>query len=149
MVNGIPGRGTTPAAVLTYGLLGLLPFVGPPVLGLMVPAAKGVAGLVLAVYGGLILSFLGGARWGAEIRSPVPNAATISFAMIPTLAALALLVAVPGHLTVRLVGLAAALIVHWIWDLRGDALPTWYPGLRTLLTAGAVVGLLFGAAVLP
>jgi hypothetical protein len=115
----------------------------------MVPATKSVAGLVLAVYGGLILSFLGGARWGAEIRSPAPNAATISFAMIPTLAALALLVAVPGHLTVRLVGLAAALIVHWIWDLRGDALPTWYPGLRTLLTAGAVVGLLFGAAVLP
>ena len=143
-----PQRPAIPASVLIYGVLGLVPFLAPALLGLTIPASKPASGLVLAVYGGLILSFLGGARWGLAIRSPSPNALTVSIAMVPTLAALALLVAMPGHPGLRLVGLAGALAVHWLWDWGSDGLPPWYPALRTILTAGAVAGLLLGAAIL-
>jgi hypothetical protein len=148
MMNIQPQRPAIPASVLTYGVLGLIPFLAPPLAGLTFPGLKPASGLVLAVYGGLILSFLGGARWGLAIRSPSPNVLTVSVAMVPTLAALALLVAMPGHPGLRLVGLAGALVVHWLWDLGSDGLPPWYPALRTMLTAGAVAGLLLGAAVL-
>jgi hypothetical protein len=32
--------------------------------------------------------------------------------------------------------------------MRGQGLPVWYPTLRTVLTIGAVIGLIAGAAVL-
>jgi hypothetical protein len=68
--------------------------------------------------------------------------------MLPTIAGLALLAApVPG--TLRFTGLAAALALHWLWDVRSSDLPAWYPRLRGILTAGAVAGLLAGAFVLP
>ena len=41
--------------------------------------------------------------------------------------------------------LAAALVLHYIWDLRSPGLPVWYPRLRLILTAGAVAGLAAGA----
>jgi hypothetical protein len=69
--------------------------------------------------------------------------------MLPTLVALALLALPPAARLPQLIALAAALALHWAWDLRGASLPDWYPRLRSLLTAGAVVGLLAGAIVLP
>lgn len=148
MTNIPSHRPAIPASVLIYGMLGLIPFLAPPLAALTFPALKPASGLVLAIYGGLILSFLGGARWGLAIRSSSPNVLTVSIAMVPTLAALALLVAMPGHPALLFPGLAGALAVHWLWDLGSDGLPPWYPALRTMLTAGAVAGLLLGAAVL-
>ena len=148
MMSIKPQRPAIPASVLIYGVLGLVPFLAPPLLDATIPALKPASGLVLAVYGGLILSFLGGARWGLAIRSSSPNALTVSIAMVPTLAALALLVAIPGHPALLFLGLAGALAVHWLWDVGSDGLPPWYPALRTMLTGGAVAGLLLGAAVL-
>jgi hypothetical protein len=66
-------------------------------------------------------------------------------AMLPTLVGLALLLT-PD--VVRLPGLAAALALHWLWDVRSPGLPAWYPRLRSLLTAGAVLGLVAGAVLL-
>nr|QQZ48639.1 hypothetical protein JKL49_13990 [Phenylobacterium glaciei] len=54
----------------------------------------------------------------------------------------------PAAQTAKLVGLAAALSFHLVWDLRSLGLPSWYAALRTLLTAGAVVGLVAGAVLL-
>jgi hypothetical protein len=136
-----------PSLTLVYGLLGLVPFLVPPVAGFLFPAIKNDAALVLAVYGGLILSFLGGARFGfAHARTPLA-AATVSISMLPTIAGLALLAA-PVPATPRLLGLAVALALHWLWDVRSGDLPRWYPRLRTILTTGAVAGLLAGAFVL-
>ncbi len=142
------GSRSTPTVVLVYGLLGLIPFLAPPLIGLFLPAWIGLAGIVLALYGGLILSFLGGARWGMAVKAAEPSPGTVSLAMLPSLVGLALLVLPPGFRALQLLGLAAALVLHWLWDLRGADLPTWYGRLRTLLTAGAVVGLVAGAVVL-
>ena len=68
--------------------------------------------------------------------------------MLPTLVALALLAAPPDARRLQLLGLALALALHCLWDRRGAALPGWYTELRSMLTAGAVVGLVAGAIVL-
>jgi hypothetical protein len=135
-----------PAAVLIYGVLGVIPFLAPPVAGVVFPAVRATAGGVLAAYGALILSFLGGARWGLAVGRPAPPVGVVSLAMLPTLVGLGLLSGTSG--AVRLFGLAAALAAHWIWDVRAADVPAWYPRLRTLLTVGAVVGLVAGGVLL-
>ncbi len=137
-----------PPVVLTYGLLGVIPFLAPPLAGLMFSALKDSAALVLALYAGLILSFLGGARWGFANARPEPDIAVVSLSMLPTLVGLALLTASANHRALQLTGLAIALGSHWLWDMRSQNLPAWYPHLRTLLTAAAVIGLIAGAATL-
>ena len=139
---------TIPPVVLTYGLLGVIPFLAPPLTGLMFPALKDSAAFVLALYAGLILSFLGGARWGFANARPEPNIAVVSLSMLPSLAGLALLAACANQRALQLPGLAIALGLQWLWDLRSQNLPAWYAGLRTLLTAAAVTGLIAGAVVL-
>jgi hypothetical protein len=141
-------RDPAPSAVVAYGMLGVIPFVAPPLAGAVFPAMQGAAGAVLALYGGLILSFLGGARWAFANAHPPPSPSVVSLSMLPTLVALALLALPADMRRLQLLGLAAALLLHWVWDLRGAALPAWYGWLRSLLTAGAVAGLLAGAFLL-
>ncbi len=138
-----------PPAILIYGVLGLVPFLAPPMIGVAMPTLADYAATALAAYGALILSFLGGARWGLAIGKPAPNVAVISLAMLPTLVGLALLMLPTGTRTAQLIGIALALILHWVWDWRGTDLPPWYGRLRTILTIGAVAGLLAGAVALP
>jgi hypothetical protein len=138
----------TPPVVLIYGLLGMIPFVAPPLIGALFPATKASAASLLALYGGLILSFLGGARWAFANAHPPTKQGVVSLSMLPTLVALALLALPPAARLAQLIGLAAALALHWAWDLLGADLPQWYGRLRSLLTAGAVAGLLAGAIVL-
>ena len=100
-----------------------------------------LAGVVAGVYGALILSFLGGARWGLEVARPQPRVAVVSLAMLPSLVGLVLLLLPSDWRSLQLWGLAAALLLHWLWDVRAAGLPPWYPRLRTILTLGAVTGL--------
>jgi hypothetical protein len=136
-----------PGVAWAYGLLGLLPFVAGAA-GTLVTAGvlRALVQLGLLVYGGLILSFLGGGRWGLEIgRGPV-RAGVISGSMagaaVSTLLVAAAGVA-PGW---RLAVLALAHVGQWAWDVRSRETPDWYPNLRHVLTGGAVTCLLIGAA---
>lgn len=148
MTPNLPQDPRPPSIIAIYGYLGLIPFIVPPVVGWAFPSVARLAGTVLLIYGAVILSFLGGARWGLAVRQPSPNGWTISLAMLPSIIALAL-VATPSLAdNWRLVGLACALALHWLWDIRSRDLPAWYPWLRTALTLGAVAGLLTGAIVL-
>jgi ribose/xylose/arabinose/galactoside ABC-type transport system permease subunit len=139
---------SVPRVVLTYGLLGLIPFLVPPLIGSVAPAHGDWAAAVLALYGALILSFLGGARWGLTVGRPATDALVVSLAMLPALAGLALLLLPSAMRQAQLLALAGALALHWLWDMRGEDVPAWYPSLRTPLSAGAVLGLLAGAFVL-
>jgi hypothetical protein len=131
-----------PKTVLIYGLLGLIPFLAPPLIGLFTPAHADILGLVVLVYGALILSFLGGARWGQEVVHPVPRFGVITLAMLPTLAGFALLLATVLDRPAQLTAMAALLGLHFFWDAASPGLPGWYTRLRLLLTAGAITGLL-------
>jgi hypothetical protein len=134
-----------PRIVLAYGLLGLVPFFAPVVIGLWRPELAAPAAMVQAIYGALILSFLGGARWGFAVQAAQPDPLTISLSMLPTLIALATLALTAHAPRVELMILAAALVAQWAWDLRAVAAPAWFARLRTLLTLGAAAGLTAGA----
>ncbi|MDE2356160.1 MAG: DUF3429 domain-containing protein [Alphaproteobacteria bacterium] len=146
-----------PAGPLIYGLLGLIPFVAPPVLALARPGLASSLLQAQAIYAALILSFLGGARWGFAVLRDPPPLRTVSLSMLPTLAALSLLLTperlAPEPLSPerlapwRLGALALALALHGLWDARGGAGPSWYPRLRAGLTAVACLGLLAGAGL--
>lgn len=137
-----------PRSAWFYGLAGLIPFA----------AAAGVAALsrgmmadyalmTLLVYGALILSFLGGARWGMEVVRPEVRFGVISLSMVPTLIGFGLLIAPHADRGVQCALMAAAFFVQWVWDTRGFVHPAWYPRLRTVLTIGAVAALAVGAFV--
>jgi hypothetical protein len=136
-----------PRNVLVYGLLGVIPFWAPVAAALLWPHVLPLAGVVAGVYGALILSFLGGARWGLEVVRPDPRVGVVSLAMLPTLLGLALLLLPADWRVVQLWGLAAALLLHWLWDVGATGLPPWYPRLRTILTLGAVTGLVTMAMI--
>jgi hypothetical protein len=140
-------REPVPRPVLIYGLLGLLPFLAPPVVVVAWPPWGGLAVLVQALYAGLILSFLGGVRWGFAVKQAPISATTITLSMTPTLAALAIVTVFAHAPRLELAALALALTAHWAWDLRALTAPVWFPRLRTILTLGAVAGLLAGALV--
>ncbi|WP_296710584.1 DUF3429 domain-containing protein [Rhodoblastus sp.] len=135
-------REATPAAVRAYGLLGLIPFLLPPVIAWVRPQSAQLILALEAHYAALILSFLGGVRWAMEARKPAPDAGVIGLSMIPTLVALTLLELPVLSPSQRLFGLALALAAHWAWDLMSADAPPWFPGLRTTLSVGAVAGLI-------
>lgn len=138
----------TPKVVLIYGVMGLSGFLVPPLAAFLVPDCRDLALRLLIAYAALILSFLGGARWGLAVARPAPSPLTVSLAMLPTLFALGLL-ALPATLrSWQIGGLILGLALHGLWDIRARGLPDWYPGLRTLLSSGAVAGLIAGALFL-
>lgn len=136
----------TPLIVLIYGLFGVIPFLAPAISGMIFPETRTIAAHVLILYGGLILSFLGGARWAFANTDQPPNPALISASMAPSLVALGVFI-LPSQ-RIQIWGLAAALGLHWLWDIRSRNLPGWYPTLRTQLTVGAVAGLIAGTITL-
>lgn len=138
---------STPSWILFYGQLGLIPFIAPSVVGWFWPAAVPLAGSALAIYAALILSFLGGGRWGMAIQAPSVDNRIVSLAMLPSLAGFALLLLPSEHRGWQLAGLAAAHVLQGAWDLRAANVPMWYADLRGRLTLAAVMGLVLGIAV--
>ncbi len=135
----------TPRAVLAYGVLGIIPFWSLPAAIRLAPVWAGFTAAGVAAYAALILSFLGGARWGLALQDASPNPVVVGLAMTPTLAGLAVLVFAQGEMRLQLLALAAALMLSWAWDFSAKGLPPWYARLRTGLTLGGVGGSCLGA----
>ncbi len=98
-------------------------------------------------YVALMLSFLGGARWGAElVRVPrAPSIARLVAAMLPPVIGLAALV--PWLTSTQAIGLLMACgLWQLLWDVaasRSRLLPSWNARVRTVVTVvGTVCGLL-------
>ena len=137
--------GRIPVAALVLGLAGLIPFAaGAASLWVRLPLLPPETGLQLVVvYGAIILSFLGGIRWGTAIgpydagrqapefaASVMGSLAGLSAAFLPAIPALALLI--------------AGFLVQGLWDVMSvdsGRLPVWFGRLRMILTAGVVVAL--------
>ena len=134
-----------PVAAWTLCILAIAPF---PILALSYRywAHGHEAGMILALmsYSAVVLSFLGGSRWGREITLPKPRWGVLIPSMATMFIAWGLRVGddyVP--LTWQLGGFIAAFLAIWLWDAVSPDLPGWYPRLRTALTAGACVSLAF------
>lgn len=130
-----------PAIAWLYGLAGLSPFAAATI-GMFIGEGQlqAASQTAMLVYSGLILSFLGGARWGLEIRREPLRGMVISMSMLPTLAAFTLMFA-PIEARYQYFGLAAAFLLQWVWDVVSADPPVWYPALRTVLTVGVTAAL--------
>lgn len=143
---GIPG------APLALTLAGMAPFAAGA--GVMWaaqadPVLQAQSGLALLVYGAVILSFVGGLRWGAEVAGrEAPRAQVLGLSVIGSLAAWALvLYGVLGALGWQVFAAAAgAHLLHGFWDTGAAGLPAWMRRLRAIGTFGAAAALLAGGA---
>jgi hypothetical protein len=138
-------RSEAPRVAWGYGLLGLIPFaVAGGVAAMADGERKAAAERGLIVYAALIASFLGGARWGLEIpRRPV-RTSVISASMAPTVVSFLLALLPRSRARTTCAGLMAVFAAQWVWDARSQDTPAWYPGLRTVLTSGALIALMTG-----
>jgi hypothetical protein len=134
-----------PLSALLLGLGGLIPFWAPVAVSLWalyggIEDVMVVAGLVYTAYAALILSFLGGVRWGAEIvRNPdKPDGAVLAISILPSLQALiAAITHFVGQPVLAWFIIGVGLWAQFHWDQVGSetrALPPWYKSLRLILT---------------
>lgn len=137
---------TIPRVVLLYGLAGLIPFFAAPLGTILAPDFRWQFNEALLWWSAIILSFLGGARWGAAVQAEAPSPRLIGLAMLPSIAGWLILVLVPANMRViQFSALATALLLHLLWDLAARAMPGWYGRLRMVLTAGAMTALAWQA----
>jgi hypothetical protein len=127
--------------VIFYGFAGLAPFLAPPLLSWLIPEHRLLFEQALLWWAAIILSFLGGARWGAAVQAPAPDPVLIGLTMLPSIFAWAALL-VPVALPERVAILVAGFTLVLIWDRQSGGLPGWYGWLRERLTVLASVGLL-------
>lgn len=143
------GRPPVPSAAAWLGGLGLVPFVGLSLAAALLSGAwKASAIQALLGYGALILSFLGGIHWGAEMVRPIArtgdnlDARILTISVIPSLAGWAALLLDPRS---GLGLLTAGFIGHLLLDIRAaqkGLVPRWYPTLRkplTMIVAAALI----------
>ena len=128
---------------------GLLPFLTCLVLLRADDALAARAVQAFIIYAALTLSFLGGARWGAElVRQPdAPVIARLVASAVPSVVGLAALLPFLSS-TVALLLLMACGAAQLVWDVRAShdgLLPAWNARVRTAMTLG---GTLCSAAML-
>lgn len=132
-----------PASALWLGLLGLLPFYGAAVLAHQPLPVGPAARIGFVVYAAVILSFLGGVRWGLEIARDggAPSPRRLVLSVLPSLYGWACAV---GTLAwdMSLSGfIASGFVFQFLWDraaAREGLAPAWYGPLRSILTFGVL-----------
>lgn len=141
VIENLKNVKSTPSPVLILGLSGLIPFVAAPAYialsGIYMPS---VAHAQLA-YGACILSFLGGVRWGLSVSENNLSSAdwyNIGYSVVPSLIAWpALLMSDSAGLIAVITGLALTTYM----DMTMIGYPSWFKGLRFILTFVAVLSL--------
>lgn len=119
-------------------LSGLVPFLVCLALAYGVPSYAESAKTVFLVYSALTLTFLGGARWGAElVRAPNdPSLLRLVLSAVPSV--LGMFALVPGTSRQAAVGLLLLSSAGQLaWDVqasRAGLLPAWNGRVRTVLT---------------
>ena len=96
----------------------------------------------LLTWSALVLSFLGGVRWGLESREPRPRAHRLFFSVLSAVAGWVVLMA-RGRLDDGWIlgAFLAAFMIQWLFDHQTPDTPSRYPMLSTVLTGGACVSL--------
>lgn len=130
--QGIPQS----AAVLAYA--GALPLIISALLVVVRPETYGVpAQSFMIAYGGMLIVFFGGVRWGVAVMRPAgPTFASLLGGVLPLLAALPIFLVEGGRW--KFLFIIAALPLLLFDDLkatrRGSGAPDWYLGVRAPLT---------------
>lgn len=143
------GNDSAPLAAVVLGWAGVVPFVVGAI-GPMAITDVGVAAFIAfatSVYGALVLSFLGGIRWGMAMGPLYGSERTQGFviSILPPVAAWVSLI-LSGFEGQALL-IVAFLLQAWL-DVRAvgeGRAPVWFAPLRIRLTAAAVVALIVTA----
>ncbi|MAK10420.1 MAG: DUF3429 domain-containing protein [Rhizobiales bacterium TMED83] len=135
-----------PRSALILGVLGLVPFVAGGVL-VWLPQVQNIAPTIpplVFFYAALIVSFLGGVRWGAAMQNRAMGAVLareLCASVVPTLITLACyILSLPAAIAMLLVLIISQGLVD-ILAARQNKLVGWYAPLRLLLSgvAGAAL----------
>ncbi|MET1413304.1 DUF3429 domain-containing protein [Roseibium sp. HPY-6] len=145
----IHGGSPVPLSAKWLGGTGALPFIAAALLTVFGPQSWSAwAAYALAVYGAVILSFLGGIQWGLTMgRDGLPNlsATRLCMSVVPSLIGwIALLMPVFPGLLVLAAAFALVLYLDLQASIRGEA-PAWYPRLRIPLSIAVMGSLLVGS----
>lgn len=138
-----------PPIARLLGFAGLLPQFA--FVGLQIAHPDPGWAILAFAYAGLILSFLGGIWWGVAARVPDEDAGTFAAAVVPSLVAMAILLAALLQQTLRwpLVALGSALMLTLLVDRRlaaAGAVPPGWMALRIPLSLGlGALTILMGA----
>jgi hypothetical protein len=134
---------------LQLGLAGLAPFAVLSLWLAGIPADhvwRATTILLLAGYGAVILSFLGGTRWGLAVAGHGGTARDVAISVVPALIGWAALLMPPHY---GFVLLAVAFAGQGAWDaLAGQSgiLPAWFARLRMQLTVVVVIAMVIAFA---
>jgi hypothetical protein len=137
-----------PKPARQLGLAGLIPFAVFALAAVFAPALwADPARAILANYGAVILSFMGGCRWGfaAAGLGEGPAMRPLALSVAPSLWAWVALSAQPPFDMLMLAAGFAALLGSDIALTKIGGAPAWWPGLRWPLTLGAAAACLAGA----
>ncbi|MEO1492120.1 MAG: DUF3429 domain-containing protein [Pseudomonadota bacterium] len=140
---------TIPRPAMILGAAGLLPF-GAGALALLVgpETIQSFAETALLAYGAVILSFMGGCRWGfaAAGLGAGPDWMPLGLSVLPALLGWGAMLAIPftGAALIIAAGFAALFAADVALTRAGGA-PLWWPRLRLPLTLGAAGCLTLGA----
>ena len=134
-----------PPVALVLGLAGLIPF-GASAFSqwLQVPFLPSELGFKAGtIYGAVILSFLGGIRWGTAMKTLNQDrqARQLAGSIVACLAGWLSLLLSP---VIGICLLIAGFLLQALWDILSveqNHLPEWFAKFRMLLTVGAVLAL--------
>jgi hypothetical protein len=132
-----------PPALWVIAALALAPFpIAAGVYAFGAPANARPALTILLTWSAVVLSFLGGVRWGLETSLFRPRLYRQAISFGSGIAAWGLLMA-RGRVADRWVigGTIAAFLVQWLFDHQAPEVPARYPKLSTAVTAAACVSL--------
>ncbi len=132
------GRPAPPVALL-LGYSGLIPFVGLTAAAFVTADGSAWPTAWFALYSAVILSFLGGIRWGVYASRPDPNPFDVVFSIVISLWAFGslLLDDTASTLTLLLLGHLLAAGVDWMRPPAGQS--AWLRSLRPRLSVVASV----------
>jgi ABC-type proline/glycine betaine transport system permease subunit len=137
---------------LCLGLAGLIPFwvlaIGLGQTGLR-PWESTALDFALVTYAAVIISFLGGIRWGLAVAHGEREDSAVHYivSIVPSLAAWGLLI-LPEPQRLLCLGVLALLLGPIDQRLVASGFaPPWFGHLRLILSCGAGLALLYAAAV--
>ena len=136
-------RESIPAILWVIALLALSPFPVTALLFSYGPADKAAPALsALLEWSAVVLSFLGGVRWGLETREPNPRPMRQVFSAMCAVAGWVILMSrgrTPDAWVIG--GFIAAFLLQWLFDHQTPDTPSRYPVLSTAVTTAACVSL--------
>jgi hypothetical protein len=132
-----------PGALWVIAVLGLAPFPAAALAyGYGAPDVARPALSVILTWSAVVLSFLGGVRWGLETALSAPRPGRQVISVLSAFVAWILLIArhrFPDSWI--LAGGIAAFLLQWLFDHQGPDVPARYPKLSTAVTVAACVSL--------